>query len=129
MSKFMQRDWESPQITARNRLASHTSMSSWRSEPQALADHASDSVLSLDGQWAFALYDSPEQVPETFSREGSDPTQTITVPGNWQLQGFDKPIYTNVKYPIPCNPPPGACDEPDWLLLHHIHPACAVAGR
>ncbi|MGO0308677.1 beta-galactosidase [Endozoicomonas acroporae] len=105
MSKFMQRDWESPQITARSRLASHTPMSSWRSEPQALADNASDSVLSLDGQWAFALYDSPEQVPETFSREGSDPTQTITVPGNWQLQGFDKPIYTNVKYPFPCNPP------------------------
>ena len=29
----------------------------------------------------------------------------IVVPGNWTLQGYDKPIYTNVKMPIPTAPP------------------------
>ena len=29
----------------------------------------------------------------------------MTVPGHWQLQGFDHPIYTNVQFPFPCNPP------------------------
>ena len=29
----------------------------------------------------------------------------ITVPGHWQLQGFDRPVYTNIKYPFPCKPP------------------------
>jgi beta-galactosidase len=31
-----------------------------------------------------------------YRAEGFSP---ITVPGNWELQGFDKPIYTNVVYP------------------------------
>ncbi|MBR7304376.1 hypothetical protein G3W12_28520, partial [Klebsiella pneumoniae] len=29
----------------------------------------------------------------------------MPVPSNWQMQGFDTPIYTNVTYPIPVNPP------------------------
>ena len=28
-----------------------------------------------------------------------------TVPSNWQMHGFDRPIYTNVMYPFPLNPP------------------------
>ncbi|OAY82049.1 Beta-galactosidase [Ananas comosus] len=27
------------------------------------------------------------------------------VPSNWQMHGFDRPIYTNVIYPFPLNPP------------------------
>lgn len=29
----------------------------------------------------------------------------INVPGSWELQGFDAPIYTDVRYPFPANPP------------------------
>lgn len=29
----------------------------------------------------------------------------LTLPGNWQLQGFDIPIYTNTTYPFTFNPP------------------------
>jgi beta-galactosidase/beta-glucuronidase len=28
-----------------------------------------------------------------------------TVPSNWQMHGFDIPIYTNIVYPFPLNPP------------------------
>ncbi len=105
MNVTTQRDWESPQITSRGRLAAHTPMSSWRSEAHARQELDSHSVLSLNGDWAFALYDAPEQVPATFASEGANPSQTIPVPANWQLHGHDKPIYTNVKYPFACNPP------------------------
>lgn len=27
------------------------------------------------------------------------------VPSNWQMHGFDRPIYTNTDYPFPLNPP------------------------
>lgn len=27
------------------------------------------------------------------------------VPSNWQMHGFDRPIYTNIVYPFPLNPP------------------------
>ena len=33
-------------------------------------------------------------------------------PSNWQLQGYDKPIDTNVQYPFPCNPPYVPVDNP-----------------
>ena len=29
----------------------------------------------------------------------------IQVPGSWELQGFDAPIYTDTRYPFPPNPP------------------------
>lgn len=35
-----------------------------------------------------------------------------TVPSNWQLHGFDRPIYTNVVYPFPLNPPHVPEDNP-----------------
>ena len=112
MNTTTQRDWESPQITSRGRLAAHTPMSSWRSEADARQESASSSVLSLNGDWAFALYDAPEKVPATFASEGADPAQTIPVPANWQMHGYDKPIYTNVKYPFACNPPLVPADNP-----------------
>ena len=44
--------------------------------------------------------------------QGSVSCSSISVPGHWQLQGFDRPIYTNVKYPFPCNPPRVPDDNP-----------------
>ncbi len=39
---------------------------------------------------------------EDFSVKGWD---TISVPSNWEIEGFGLPIYTNVKYVFPKNPP------------------------
>ena len=38
----------------------------------------------------------------SYSVEGWD---QIEVPSNWQLKGYDRPIYTNIRYPIPVHPP------------------------
>lgn len=35
-----------------------------------------------------------------------------TVPSNWQMHGFDQPIYTNVVYPFPLDPPSVPVDNP-----------------
>ena len=56
----------------------------------------------LNGEWDFAWYANPEQVPTDF---GSIKWDKIRVPGNWQLQGYGKPIYTNIDYPFDVNPP------------------------
>lgn len=34
------------------------------------------------------------------------------VPSNWQMHGFDRPIYTNIVYPFPINPPYVPSDNP-----------------
>ncbi len=54
---------------------------------------------------AFAFPPAPEAVPESWITEESDDAVAMPVPSNWQMQGFDTPIYTNVTYPIPVNPP------------------------
>ncbi len=103
--KIARNDWQTPEITSRNRLPAHTPLSSWRSELGALRNLPSPSVLYLDGEWSFALFDRPGAVPDDWASPKFAGDSTIKVPGNWQLQGFDRPIYTNVKYPFPCDPP------------------------
>ncbi|MEJ6704086.1 MAG: beta-galactosidase [Pseudomonadales bacterium] len=99
-----QRAWQTPTITSQHRSAAHTPLWSWRSEQDARLDLPSTAVMSLDGLWQFKLFDSVEKVEAAWPAQLED-MQNIDVPGNWQLQGHDYPIYTNVKYPFPCTPP------------------------
>ncbi len=107
-----QRDWQTPEVTSRRRLPAHAPLSSWRSEADALADRPSPSRLSLDGEWRFSFFERPEDVPAAWIERDLGDAVPLAVPGNWQLQGFDHPIYTNVKYPFPCDPPAVPADNP-----------------
>ena len=95
-------DWQDPTLVHRNRQDGHTALGVFPDVASALAGESPYSV-SLDGTWKFALYDNPSAVPTAFSEPGYDDSAwaDITVPGNWQLQGFDRPIYVNVQYPHP----------------------------
>ncbi len=104
-SVLSRRDWENPAVTQLNQLAAHPPFCSWRSAGQAQADGASPSLKSLNGQWQFSYFTSPEAVPESWVNEDVAHSDTIPVPSNWQMLGYDAPIYTNVTYPIPVNPP------------------------
>ncbi|MCL2361131.1 MAG: DUF4981 domain-containing protein [Defluviitaleaceae bacterium] len=93
-------------ITAINRTASHTAWRAYECETQALEheigkENLSRFVISLNGDYKFKLYPSPEAVDESFVMPGFDDMEycDIAVPGNWELQGHGKPIYTNVCYP------------------------------
>ena len=99
-----QRAWQTPEISGQHRMPAHAPLSSWRNEADARADVPSEGLLSLDGEWGFQLFDSPLAVPDHWPESTSE-LHPMTVPGNWQTQGFDRPIYTNVKYPFPCDPP------------------------
>ncbi|KAI7729494.1 hypothetical protein M8C21_024494 [Ambrosia artemisiifolia] len=93
-------------------------------------------VKSLSGHWKFFLAQSPTAAPSNFHDTAfPDSTwETIPVPSNWQMHGFDRPIYTNIIYPFPLDPPHVPDDNPtgcyrtyfqlpkDWegrrILLH-----------
>ena len=51
---------------------------------------------SLGGQWNFKFYPSVTLLDKAPAKWDS-----IKVPANWQFEGYDKPIYTNVRYPYP----------------------------
>lgn len=99
------RDWENPGVTQLNRLEAHPPFASWRDGAEARDNHPSSCVRSLNGAWKFNWFASPEAVPESWRQRDLDDADTIVVPSNWQMHGYDAPIYTNVTYPIPVNPP------------------------
>ena len=62
----------------------------------------------LNGEWDFSYYKSIIDLEDNFCDVKG--ASKISVPGNWQLQGFGKesgdlPQYTNIAYPIPFDPP------------------------
>ncbi len=61
---------------------------------------AQSRTLDLNGEWKFRLYDRPEDCGDFYAPQIDESGYAlIQVPGNWQTQGFGKPIYTNYAYP------------------------------
>ncbi len=95
-------------------------------EKGALKDNRSESenLVSLCGDWDFHYYPSIAEAPdflrEGFSREGFD---KMTVPRSWQSvlgKGYDVPHYTNVRYPIPLDPPHVPVENPCGLYVRDL---------
>lgn len=99
------RDWENPAITHLNQLPAHPPFCSWRTPEEARDDRPSSRLRSLNGRWRFSYFSRPEAVPESWLQGDLPDADAVTVPSNWQMAGYDAPIYTNVNYPIPVNPP------------------------
>ncbi len=103
------RDWENPLSFQVNQVGAHSPLFAYESEQGALRKHGAKRK-SLNGDWQFLLFSAPENVPSDVIAPLNESEQaltwdTIEVPSNWQLKGYDKPIYCNVKYPFEVNPP------------------------
>jgi beta-galactosidase len=57
---------------------------------------------SLNGTWKFRYSPAPAARPAGFERAAFDDSgwSDIRVPGNWEMQGFGMPIYSNSRYPF-----------------------------
>ncbi|MCF0173355.1 MAG: beta-galactosidase, partial [Bacteroidales bacterium] len=64
---------------------------------------------SLNGTWDFIYRDDMRQMPDIDVSQGWSP---ITVPGNWEVQGYGIPIYANIPYPFV---PVGEKPNPPYL--------------
>ena len=112
-------DWENPAVLGINKLPYHATLqlpSKW--------DDCKE-IVSLDGQWKFHWSKDPDSRPADFYRNDYDVSEwaTIKVPGNWQLQGYGKPIYVNMQYPFHRDRP-SVTGEPakDWYAYDHRNP-------
>ena len=128
------RDWENPLVTGKNKRPGHVPMGSYPNAELALTCDRTQSpnVQLLNGEWKFHLAPCPEEVPAGFQTENFDVSDwtNIAVPGNWQLQGFnDIPIYTNVAYPFPPNPPFVPQENPTGCYRHIFSLVPAWLGR
>jgi len=100
-------DWQNQAVIAQNVMPAHAPLHAFHSPQAARYNQQSEFEKSLNGNWSFELFAKPEAVPSDIIEIEYDHSNAveIAVPSNWQLQGFDKPIYTNIKYPFPDNPP------------------------
>ena len=112
-------DWENPAVLGINKLPYHATLQLPSKQKEC------QEILSLDGQWLFKWSKDPESRPADFYKEDYDVSgwDKITVPGNWQLQGYGKPIYVNMKYPFHRDKPK-VMGEPDksWYAYDHRNP-------
>lgn len=120
--------WEDETVFALHKLNAVATYIPYPSEKEMRADRAhylkpwtetrSPLVQSLDGDWDFRFVPQPvvgqygdtevmdlaslQQAMDKASRRN---WSVIPVPGCWEMQGFDRPIYCNVEYPHSNTPP------------------------
>ncbi|MEM2028669.1 MAG: glycoside hydrolase family 2 TIM barrel-domain containing protein, partial [Candidatus Bathyarchaeia archaeon] len=102
-------DWENPRVTGLNKEPAHATLTPYPDEETALTclRERSSWLIALNGEWKFKLCENPYIVPKDFYRPecSVDDWDIIPVPSNWQMPGYDKPIYVNVRYPFKADPP------------------------
>ena len=102
-------DWENQTLIDVNKEAPHASFMLFESQQDVIADDYSKSPFyqSLNGTWKFTYVDKHANRSNDFYRTDLNTStwKDIAVPSNWELQGFGIPIYTNIVYPYPKNPP------------------------
>lgn len=127
-------DWENPEVVGINKLPGHVPALPYPDEATALAGQREGSPYFqlLNGTWKFHYAANPLAAPENFHQLDYNTANwdNIDVPGHWMLQGYDKPIYTNVRMPFPPDPPhvPQE-DNPTGLYQRNFVIPAAWQGR
>ncbi|PIF01206.1 MAG: beta-galactosidase [Maribacter sp.] len=116
--KWENPEWEDPEVFEINREAPVASFYRYGNKEDALANESweqSPLYRSLNGNWDFYYAGNPMERPVGFYKNDFDISgwDTISVPSNWEIQGYGIPFYTNVTYMFPANPP---------YIPHEINP-------
>ncbi len=101
-------DWENPEVIGLNKEKPHATLFLSREKANNPMIH------SLNGIWKFKWSPDPQSRPVTFYTQNYSTADwdNIVVPGNWELQGFGTPIYTNINYPFKRDQPRVTSEPP-----------------
>ena len=112
-------DWENPDVVGIHKESAHATLflpsEKWNN-PQ---------LVSLNGTWKFTWSPDPNSRPVDFFRTDYSVADwaNILVPGNWEMQGFGIPIYTNISYPFQKDPPKVTSEPPkEFYSYSHRNP-------
>ncbi len=125
--------WTSPECVGLNRLPMRATLYPFpdadaaRTRPR----EASPWFRLLDGQWRFRLAARPEELTAADVAADTDRTgwDEVAVPGNWTLQGYGHPHYTNVQMPFPDEPPHVPADNPTGVYATRVTVPADWEGR
>lgn len=107
--KAQNNDWENPQLIDVAKEKPRVTFMLFDQVDDAISDDYSKSTnyKSLNGTWKFNYVDAYKNRRTDFYKTDLDDSgwANLTVPANWELNGFGIPIYTNITYPHPKTPP------------------------
>ena len=102
-------DWENEQVFEINKEAPRSHFFAYESIDLALRGDLDESErhINLNGKWKFNWVRKPADRPVDFYKNEFDVTgwKEITVPGNWERQGYGVPQYLDEEFPFPANWP------------------------
>lgn len=103
--------WQDMQTVCVNREEPRSAFMTYADKSQALTGkyESSPYYVLLNGVWKFYYTDSHRNLPSNITDKNTDMSvwKDIKVPGNWEMQGYGIPIYTNHGYEFkPRNPQP-----------------------
>lgn len=108
--------WEDISITDINRMKARAFFHSYPNKRSALYNEPSytHNLKSLNGSWKFLFMEAPEYSPVNFEQTDFDTSSwdTITVPSNWQIEGYGNMHYSDLWYNFPIRPPYVPTDNP-----------------
>lgn len=125
--------WENHQVDGINRMPARAHFLTFPNREKAMlgSNRYTHAFKNLNGVWKFMFLDAPEYSPEGFYESGFDTTSMddITVPGNWQLQGYGKMHYSDLWYNFPINPPYVPTENPTGIYKRTFYVENSFAGK
>ena len=99
--------WEDPTVTSINRQPSRATAYSYTNVEDALkGDRTKSRMKMLTGDWDFKYASNLKEASKDFYKARVAGWDKIEVPSNWEMKGYDIPIYKSAVYPFrPINPP------------------------
>lgn len=121
MSETMHRFHEDPHVLHVGTTPDRSYYIPFADEEEAQGGQSSR-VFSLNGEWGFRYFDSflDAMDPEEGLSFDEEELDSIQVPSCWQNQGYGRHMYTNVRYPFPCDPPYVPDENPCGLYVRHF---------
>jgi len=89
------------QIFEENKLAPRATFFGFESENISEKEQ-SKRFFNLNGDWKFNWVKDPKKRPTTFQNIDFNDSNwsTISVPANWEIEGYDHPTYLDERYPF-----------------------------
>ena len=115
-AKAQNNEWENPAKYEWNKERPHADFRLYEQAEDAVNDKPRKSSWqhSLNGVWKFIYAPTIAASIKDFYRIDLPDSNwdTITVPSNWEIQGFGEPIIRNIQYVFSSNPPYIDVDNP-----------------
>jgi beta-galactosidase len=108
-------EWENPTVFSIGTERPRASFVPYAAREAALTGDRTSSPYFwlLSGDWRFRWVKNPFAVPSGFEQPGYEDAgwDNLPVPSNWQVVGanenrpYDRPLFSNIKYPFKADPP------------------------